>query len=485
MIYHFDLGGYGVWSIVLVTASYMRFGSTGIKSACQKYVAEATGTGNFDAASVLITTGSLTMLGLSVLVLTPAAVFSRTLARLSGVPPEFIHATAAAISVLAVAYMIFNFGSVFEAILTGGHRIDLVKKFGVAQAIGESLAMVTALHFGYGFLTIAIIMATSELIYMLGCYVMSKRIVPQVCVSAANFKLSAYPELIRFAGSYQLVSVLELAYLAVVPLTLLKFFGAPAAGVFAVASRLVGSALMVQDASILPLLSGGAMVLGSQSAERVKLFLAKTFKITLAVSLPPLALVAAFGTTLVFAWTGQTSAQFRTAIWLCSLAALFKVISLLQLVLYRASGGAVHDNIRQVLRIGVILVVAGMARTIGFGGVLAGMAGAELLGVIFMFYAMSARFHGFSPRDFFTEAIRTSAATFVVLAAGMAAATLPIPLTLTERWASGIRLVAIGIACLAAAWPAIVLTNMLSSDERRTILNSLVVRRRTIVQANQ
>src|SRR5579862_7888650 len=53
MIYHFGLGGYGIWSIVMVTASYMRFGSTGIKSACQKYVAEATGNGQFETASVL------------------------------------------------------------------------------------------------------------------------------------------------------------------------------------------------------------------------------------------------------------------------------------------------------------------------------------------------------------------------------------------------------------------------------------------------
>ena len=42
----------------------------------------------------------------------------------------------------------------------------------------------------------------------------------------------------------------------VVPIVLLKFFGAEAAGMFALASRLTTSALIGQDALALPILSG-------------------------------------------------------------------------------------------------------------------------------------------------------------------------------------------------------------------------------------
>ena len=42
VIHHLGLGGYGIWNIIMMTATYMRFGSVGIKSAFQKYVAEAT-----------------------------------------------------------------------------------------------------------------------------------------------------------------------------------------------------------------------------------------------------------------------------------------------------------------------------------------------------------------------------------------------------------------------------------------------------------
>lgn len=47
VIAHLGLGGYGIWSIIMTTAAYMRFGAVGVKSAFQKYVAEATGDGDY------------------------------------------------------------------------------------------------------------------------------------------------------------------------------------------------------------------------------------------------------------------------------------------------------------------------------------------------------------------------------------------------------------------------------------------------------
>ena len=57
VIFHLGLGGYGIWSIIMTTAAYMRFGSIGVKSAFQKYVAEATGNGDFETTNKLLSTG--------------------------------------------------------------------------------------------------------------------------------------------------------------------------------------------------------------------------------------------------------------------------------------------------------------------------------------------------------------------------------------------------------------------------------------------
>lgn len=484
VIHHLGLDGYGIWSIIMITAGYMRFGTAGIKSAFQKYVAEATGTGDFETASVLLSTGSISMLVLSITGLIPIAIFSRSLAVISGVPPRFVFAAAASITVLALTYAISNFGSAFEAIVMGGHRIDLTRKFNTILTVCEAVAIVALLHFGYGLLAMTVVMATSELILVLCCYRASHQVVPQMSISFTLFKGSAFSELFRYAGSYQLVNILELVYGAVVPLVLLKFFGATPAGIYAVAVRLGASALIAQDALILPILSGGAVVFASQNLEQIRLFLAKAFKMVLVLTIPPLALVCVFGTTMVMAWTGQAAPEFRSAIWLTSVAGLFRAISLLQLVLYRATGRALLDNIRQVLRIVVIFVVALFHNALGFEGVLAGMVAAELIGVIFMFVAMSSTFRGFSVTLLALDALKILAATALLVSAGVLAARIPIPGNMSERMVAFLKLAEIGIACLIAAWPAALLTNTLSATERHALLHAFLPRRKSELTAN-
>ena len=100
VIGYLGLDGYGIWSIIMTIAVCMRFGSVGVKSAFQKYVAEATGSGDFVKANQLLSTGSAAMLVLSIIGLIPLAVFSDSLARLIGVPDHFLDSAAGSISVL-------------------------------------------------------------------------------------------------------------------------------------------------------------------------------------------------------------------------------------------------------------------------------------------------------------------------------------------------------------------------------------------------
>jgi O-antigen/teichoic acid export membrane protein len=484
VIHYLGLDGYGIWSIIMVTAGYMRFGTAGIKSAFQKYVAEATETGGYKTANVLLSTGSISMLLLSIAGLIPAAFFSGKLATLFGVPDKFHASAAASITVLALTYAVSNFGSAFEAIVMGGHRIDIPRKINTVLSICEAIVIVVLLYMGFGLLAMTIVMATSELILVLCCYRASHQVVPEIHISVAHFNKSAFKELLRYAGSYQLVNVLELLYGAVVPLVLLKFFGATAAGIFAVVTRLITSALIAQDALILPVLSGGAVVFASQSPERIKSFLAKAFKLTLALSILPLAIICAFGTTMVLAWTGQRSAEFGPAIWLGALAGLFRAVSLLQLILYRATGRALLDNIRQVIRIVVILIVVQFHVVLGFFGVLAGMALAELVGVIFMFIAMKATFHGFSVRNLVQDTMRILGATALVVASGMVATAIPIPWSTPDRLGAFLKLGEIGLACLIAAWPALVFSKTLSETEKQSLLDTFIPRRKRALVSN-
>lgn len=65
VIHYLGLGGYGIWNVIMAASTYMRFGSIGVKTAFQKYVAEATGDGNYERANKLLSTGCALMLVLS------------------------------------------------------------------------------------------------------------------------------------------------------------------------------------------------------------------------------------------------------------------------------------------------------------------------------------------------------------------------------------------------------------------------------------
>jgi O-antigen/teichoic acid export membrane protein len=476
VLHHLGLGGYGIWSIIMVTAAYMRFGSAGVKSAFQKYVAEATGNGDFETANRLVSTGSISMLILSVIGLVPAALLSRRMAIASGVPPEFLSAAATSISMLACIYLVSNFGAAFEAIVMGGHRIDLTRKYNTILTVCESVAIIAVLHYGYGLIAMTLVMGLSELIYIGLCYLASHWVVPEMKISIANFSTRAIPELVRFAGSYQLVNILELAYGALFAVIVLRLFGAAAAGAYALASRVVTSFLIGQDALTLPILSGGTMVFASKSTERMRLLLAKAFKATFLTSLLPLAFVAAFGTTLILAWTGESRPDLKMIVWLIALAGLLRAISLVQLILYRASGRVLLDNVRQVLRIAAIVIVAVMGRRIGFEGVLAGMVVAESIGVALMFFAMSTTFHAFDGKAFALDAFRISVAAALIAGLGAIFGLAPIPWSVSDRWAAAIKLGEMTLGCLVAAWPALVLTKSVSSAERGAMLDMILRR---------
>jgi O-antigen/teichoic acid export membrane protein len=477
VIAHLGLGGYGIWSIIMTTAAYMRFGSVGIKSAFQKYVAEATGHGDFETANKLLSTGCAAMLGLSVAVLIPVAWFSAALARAAGVPPEFLHAAAKSTTVLALIMVLSNVGAVYEAILMGGHRIDLARNLATFFTVAEAVAIVILLHFGYGLFAMASVMAASEVGFVLSCYVSSKKILPQICVSRRFVTKSAIPELVRFAGSYQLVAVLEVLYLSILPVTVLRTFGADAAGIYALATRLVMSAVMLSDAFLGPILSGGAMVYASGSQEKMQRLIAKSFKITLALCLFPLAFIAIFGSTMVFAWTGQADPSLQITLWLVCAAGFFQAFSILGLVLYRVSGNALLDNIRQALRIGCLLSIVAFARHGGFYGVLAGLAFTEFIGMVFMLYAITKTFRAFHPRSLLPDALRLTVASAVVLMAGAIAMRLPLPVTPNPRWHAILELGKVSLGCLLAVWPALRLTKSITGAEGKALISILIPRR--------
>lgn len=481
VIAHLGLGGYGIWSIIMTVAAYMRFGSSGIKSAFQKYVAEATGNENYERTNKLLSTGCAAMLVLSLVGLVPFLLYSRALAKHAGVPAEFLSSAAWSISVLAITIVIANAGAAYEGIVTGGHRIDLARKFNTYLCVAEAVAIIFVLHLGYGLLAMALIMAASELILIVCCYLASHQVVPQIHVLPKYVTMKVVPELVRFAGSYQLVGILQITYGSILPIAILRTFGADAAGVLALAARVVSPVGMCQSAFLVPVLSSGAMIYATGSTERMRNVLVKSFKAMLGVTLIPMALIGAFGTYAIEAWTGQTDSHLRVALWLISLAGVFQALSWLGSVLYRVSGRAVLDNIREVLRISTLLVVCIFAPRLGFNGILAGLVLVEFIGMLFMLFAMSRTFPAFRAKSLLPDALKLSAATVGIVAVAAVAARLSPDSMLNARMLAAAKVAAVSLATLVSAYPVLYMTRAISNSEVRSILDVFRKRAATTV----
>jgi hypothetical protein len=100
------------------------------------------------------------------------------------------------------------------------------------------------------------------------------------------------------------------------------------------------------------------------------------------------------------------------------------------------------------------------------------------LGVVFMFVAMAQTFQGFSGRILASDAFKIASATAICLGIGALAGMLPFPWDLAGRPAAMIKLAAIAVGCLIAAWPALSLTKPVSKTERQTLIDAVLLRQK-------
>jgi O-antigen/teichoic acid export membrane protein len=245
--------------------------------------------------------------------------------------------------------------------------------------------------------------------------------------------------------------------------------------------RVVSPVAMCQAAFLVPVLSSGAMIYASGASERMRTLLVKSFKAMLGLTLIPMALIAAFGTYVIEAWTGQSDSHLRVALWLICLAGVFQALSWLGAVLYRVSGRAVLDNIREVLRIGLLFGVCIFAPRLGFNGVLAGLVGVEFIGMLFTLFAMMKAFPAFRVKALLPDALRLGAATVgLVVAAGLAAK-LPSDSMQNARLLATAKVAAVSLATLLCAYPVLYVTGAISRSEVRSILDLVRKRRAAAV----
>jgi O-antigen/teichoic acid export membrane protein len=478
IIRHLGLDGYGIWAVLMSIAAYMSLGAAGVKSAFQKYCAEATATGDFARASRLVSTGVCLVLVCSLAALAPVAIFSRSLAAIAGVPTQYMHSAAESIRILAVGTVIANAGSSYGAILMGAHRIDLRRKIEICGNFLVAITVILLLQLGFGLVALSMAFSIFGLLDVVANRTIARRLLPAITISRRYITTSVLRELATFGGTYQLVSVLETLYAAVLPVLVLRFYGANAAGILAIAIRIASAALLPQNASLQPILSGGSFVHASGATDGARLFLLRSFRATFAMSFAPLAFTASLGTIIAVAWTGKSPDSIGGAIAILCLGALFKSISSLARVLYRSSGRCLMDNIQIVSMLVILVPFSFVFRQHGLLCLLSLDTACQFVGMIIMLRTIAVCSCGLSFRDLASPIARFAAASVLILAASFAAAHFQVASVGDIRLSAFVQVLFASVVGVAVAGPALLLTGAVSRKEATKL--TVLLKARTV-----
>jgi len=433
-------------------------------------VAESTGTGDFERASKLLSTGCFMVLMFSIVTLVPIALFSAKLPVVLNVPQEFAGIFNESVKVLAITMIFCNVGSVYSAIIMGAHRIDLVKTIDSICTLGQSLIAFVLLILGFGLFGMVISLAATEFIRASIFFVLSSRILPRVRVAPNHFSYSYLKEILRFAGSYQVYSFLEIAYAGILPFLMLKFFNPEITGIYAVSRRFVNLAALISESLLLPFLSGAAWTYGKGKLAEFSTLISKAMKFTMTVLVPALMFLSLFGRKILLGFTGHDSHLFTSGLILLAGGVICSSLARVYCATYRATGGSSLDLLWTIMRIAFLTFgfVLGTKLWHYNGGLLAYFM-VELIGLKFMHLSIQKIL---SNVNFYPIRLDFAKITFISLGICAICSIVllaPLPVPDNERFIAFVRAGAGAVAFLLMGGYTLWRSSYLSSDEKESL----------------
>ncbi|MFX0196651.1 MAG: lipopolysaccharide biosynthesis protein [Candidatus Hodarchaeota archaeon] len=435
VIHYIGLDGFGIWAVIAALASYMTLGVAGSGAALQKYVAESTGTGDFDRASSVLSVGGSLVFVFSISILVPLALLSHKLPQIMNIPKGFTVVFLHSLTILAIAMIFSNIGAVYGSIVMGGHRIDLARIVDLICVLIESVSIFLLLIYGFGILGLAISLASAEVIRGILYFILSARVLPSIKIRPSKITRPVIKGVIPFIAGYQLLNCLEIAYASILPLLILKYFDPELTGIFAVCSRLINVAILIPEAFLLPLLSGAAWIYAKRKFEQFSFLLHDAMKFTLTVLVPILVFLSLFGNKIFFGLTGHQDHLVLPSLILLSGAILFKAVSRNYFIMYRAAGGTWRDIIWTIIRI--LLLWGAFGLGIHFwqynGGLIAYLL-TELVGMIFMQSTIKKTMQTVQLRSMLSDFLKLIIGSLFICSICATLILLPLPLFGKDRF---------------------------------------------------
>ena len=307
LLAHIGAERIGIWSVVIAATSMANAANLGLSASTIKFVAKYLALGREETVSVVVQTTVITLglfCGVVLLAVYPFSgwIFSHI------VPVSRLAETASLLPYVFFSMWITVIGSVFLAGLDGCQRIDIragLVMSGTLIFLALSFVLVPA----HGLMGLAYARIAQDSFTLGGGWLMLKRRLRSLPVFCFKWDKRLFREMLGYGANFQLISA---SMMLCDPLTkgmLARFGGLGMAGIYEMASRMIGqlrALLVTAGQALVPAIAD----LHEKEPETVQKLYGNSYRLIFYIAVPYFSIIIALIPVISVAWIGYYNGVF-------------------------------------------------------------------------------------------------------------------------------------------------------------------------------
>ncbi len=296
----------GIWDFSWTFVNYLSMSGLGLASALNRYVPRYRTTGELEKLNQTVSTVVMLQVFIALFVLLA------TLAIFFSIPVYFADRLGEQTGMARWVVLLLG-GSLavemlFDAsrgVIAGYHRWDIVNGINSLSRIVSIVGMIVALLMGGGLISLAAVYFVTTCIFMVMRYLVSRRVCSDITVRISLVRFRIAKEMLRFGIKTIIVILPRIFLIQTVNIIVAASLGPAALAVFTrpvVLVKYVGTFISRFSFVLTP--TAGALQASGDDQE-LREFILETTRVSVAITLPLLLILAVFGDVIIGLWMGE------------------------------------------------------------------------------------------------------------------------------------------------------------------------------------
>ena len=178
---------YGIWVLIGSVFQYRGLLAMGLNSAVNRYIPVYLAQGDLDGVSKTVSTAFVYLLSMGIAIAAISVFIFFNFDKWFVIQPDQLDTARLLILIVGFLYCLSFPSQIFNAILSGLQRYDIINIRALCFLVGRTILLVVLLKQGCGLLTMAFVLGGSEIISNLSTVLIVKRLLPQATITLRGF----------------------------------------------------------------------------------------------------------------------------------------------------------------------------------------------------------------------------------------------------------------------------------------------------------